>query len=221
MFWTSVCLTMSEEKFFSKKNDSLSFHYPRHCLLRLRFFGNDNDDPMQTQLNLAYEHFRRFCKSEKLSCSQQRFRPYMVSRCRSVSIWFSVLISNVFFGVCSFMKLNLLDTLCFERIVLTPNFFCFNGLDRTYHINTRRKASKSHCSRAKIYKKTGQILFTAKAFNSRCLAEWLQRCVHEALQRGLPDDETQLPLLHSALILGPFYVGFCSWLDLGSLGISL
>ena len=88
---------------------------------------------------------------------------------------------------------------------------CYSkGLDRTYHTNTRRKASKSPCSRAKIYKKTGQILFTAKAFNSRCLAEWLQRCVQEALQRGLPDDENQLPLLHSALILGTIYVGFCS-----------
>ena len=112
------------------------------------------------------------------------------------------------------MKLNLLDARCLKICCFnplhqyTPKILCFQGLNRTYHINRRWKASKRDCSRAKIYKKTGQILFTAKAFNSRCLAEWLQRCVHEALQRGLPDDENQLPLLHSALILGPIYVVF-------------
>lgn len=57
-------------------------------------------------------------------------------------------------------------------------------------------------TQAKIYKKGGQILLTAKAWNGRVLAEWLQRCFHELLNRGLPDDENLFPLILSGLILG-------------------
>ena len=57
-------------------------------------------------------------------------------------------------------------------------------------------------STAEIYKKSGQTLLTAKAFNGRCISEWLRVCVDEAMHRGVPDDENHIPLLASALILG-------------------
>ena len=60
-----------------------------------------------------------------------------------------------------------------------------------------------HHVATKIYKKTGQILFTAKAYNGRCIAEWLRSCFERAMTIHLPDDENQIPLLYSGLKLGP------------------
>ena len=61
----------------------------------------------------------------------------------------------------------------------------------------------------KIYKKSGQVLMTAKAFNGRIIAEWLQRCFQEAMTRGLRDDENLIPLVLSCLKLGNILEIFC------------
>lgn len=55
--------------------------------------------------------------------------------------------------------------------------------------------------RTKIYKTNGQILLTAKAYNGRCIAEWLQSCFEDAMRRDWPDDQDQIPLLWSGLKL--------------------
>ena len=51
----------------------------RNCLLQHNFFGHAENTSQQEKLNLAFEHFRAFCRSEKINCSQPRFRNYMVS----------------------------------------------------------------------------------------------------------------------------------------------
>lgn len=52
-----------------------------------------------------------------------------------------------------------------------------------------------NCNSAKVEKKNGQIIFTAKAFNGRVVLEWISRCMPD-LARQNPDDQ-RLALLAS------------------------
>ena len=47
-------------------------------------------------------------------------------------------------------------------------------------------------------------MWTSKAFNGRCISEWLQRCLSTAILQpaAYPDPEQALPLLLSAMCLG-------------------
>lgn len=137
----------------------------RNCLLQRNFFGHADNSSQQEKLNLAFEHFRAFCRSVKIHCSQPRFRNYMVSGA-------SVVMSVFFVKNC---------------VVLWVSTTCFGSLSLEV---------------TKIYKKSGQVLMTAKAFNGRIIAEWLQRCFQEAMTRGLRDDENLIPLVLSCLNLG-------------------
>ena len=79
-------------------------------------------------------------------------------------------------------------------------FFCWWAIRNT--LKNTVVCSLHHVA-TKIYKKTGQISFTSKAYNGRCIAEWLRSCFDRAMTNGFPDDENQIPLLYSCLKLGP------------------
>ncbi|CAJ1442588.1 unnamed protein product [Effrenium voratum] len=99
------------------------------ALINCSYFGA-TDLSLEERFANAYDDFRNFLRSEKISCSQPPFRPSMVM------------------------------------------------------------------------KKDGQCAFTCKAYNGRCVAEWLCACLADAAQRPemLSQDE-RLPLLSSLMLL--------------------
>lgn len=59
---------------------------PRDMLLRVGYFG-DVADPIRVRLHRAYLHFKKWCASSKVSCSQPNFREYLVPW--MISFWLS------------------------------------------------------------------------------------------------------------------------------------
>lgn len=62
---------------------------PRHFLLRSGFFGDFDQHSRSLLLARAYDHFRSFCRTNRIACSQPPFKEHMVSWQNHMWCWFS------------------------------------------------------------------------------------------------------------------------------------
>ena len=154
---------------------SIVLCFCRHLLLSAGVWGDPTLTSKGLLLTRAHREFKGFCRLHRLYCSQPEFRESMAS-------W---LPSSVCIEVCY--------TVCMQ---LTFDFhitlWC-NSLTKM----ELKSSSLSVCSftviffwmislcvfwSAELYKKNGDILLTLKAYNGRCVLEWLSHRVHEISQ---------------------------------------
>lgn len=69
--------------------------------------------------------------------------------------------------------------------------------------HTHGSEKHAYTSPAKVVKKNGQIMFTAKAFNGRVIVEWLAHCTSDLVQQQGAGADGRLALLASCAHLGP------------------
>lgn len=52
----------------------------------------------------------------------------------------------------------------------------------------------------KLVKSDGEVAFTVKAFNGRCVSEWLAHCAEKAYIDGLARVDSRIPFTYVAMI---------------------
>lgn len=72
----------------------IAYLYPRMAMCVENYFGETPD--LQSQLDLAYESFKRFCKAEKIHCSQPPFKVRHVTRLLSLAKRFFLFTPGLF-----------------------------------------------------------------------------------------------------------------------------
>ena len=76
------------------------------------------------------------------------------------------------------------------------------GLDKLTHIILSQRCSCLHFGMFEVIKRNGEIKMNIKAYNGRCVAEWLAHSLRSAASQPEMYKEERLPLAALAMWLG-------------------
>ena len=174
--------------FFSNSVAERSSNTLRNLLIRSGVYGDPGTRARSVLCSKAYLDFKNFCSLNKISCSQPVFKERYVTLLCSIISLFHFFMAHVLIccdGVMGIGKkrsivLKMHDS-CHICLVLFWLVVSYYGIPSTFPARVRICWSQ-------VYHKNGDIIFSAKAFNGRCILEWLSHAVYVA---SLSDEYVQ------------------------------